>query len=138
MGKCIRVGDRVTCTRCFGDTEVRDFATISGDYNPVHLDDAFAQNTIFGRRIIHGMLAATVFSALLGGELPGPGSIYLGQTLNFRHPMFLNEELLFVLEVTKIREDKPIISIRTLCENNAGRITIEGEATIKFDDLQRV
>lgn len=137
MEKRIKVGDKASRTRKFTAAEVEAFAGISGDDNPVHLDEAFAKQTPFGGRICHGMLVASGFSALLGADLPGPGTIYLGQTLSFKRPVFLDEEVTLTVEITKIRDDKPILTCRTFATNTKGEVVIEGEATVKLDTLVR-
>jgi enoyl-CoA hydratase len=137
MGKTIKVGDKATKTRTFGPAEVRTYADLSGDDNPVHLDEAYAKTTPFGGCICHGMLVASGFSALLGAELPGPGTIYLGQTFSFKRPVMVGEEVTLSVEVTKIRDDKPILTMKTLAVNSKGEVAIEGEATVKYDALVR-
>ena len=94
--------------------------------------DAAAAASIFGKRVVHGMLVASLFSALLGVELPGKGTIYLGQTLSFKAPVFLGEKVTASVEITEIREGKSIAKLRTLCVNDKGVTVIEGEATVKF------
>lgn len=131
-GARIAVGDRASLTRSFGREEVAAFARLSGDDNPIHLDEAHARNTPFGACIVHGSLLASVFSALLGRELPGAGTIYLGQTLRFFKPVLLDEPVEFSVEVVAIREDKPIVTLRTLCIDAHGKLAVEGEATVKL------
>ena len=126
-----KVGDKVSVTKTFTQEEVRRFSELSLDANPIHLDPAYAGETVFGRRIVHGMLAASLFSGLLGNELPGEGSIYLGQSLRFTAPVFPGDELTATVEVTNIREDKPIVTLRTTCVNAEGTVVIEGEAVVK-------
>jgi 3-hydroxybutyryl-CoA dehydratase len=125
-----RVGDRAELRRTISDEDVRAFAHITGDTNPVHLDDAFAASTRFGRRIAHGMLAAGVISALLATKLPGPGSIYLSQSLQFRAPVYLGDAITAFVEIKAIRSDKPVLTLRTWCVNDAGVTVLEGEAVL--------
>jgi 3-hydroxybutyryl-CoA dehydratase len=96
----IAVGDR--CERVFhvSDETIEHFGSASGDRNPVHFDDAYAQGTMFRGRIAHGILTAGFISAVIGNDLPGPGSIYLGQTLRFRAPVRPGDEVRVVVEVT--------------------------------------
>lgn len=131
MKKNLKVGDKASLTRAFTEEEVRQFAEISADRNPLHLDEDFGKASIFGRRIVHGMLVASLFSGLIGMELPGEGSIYLGQTLKFRSPVSIGEEVTASVEIIQIREDKPVVTLRTLCINSQGRTVIEGEAVVK-------
>ncbi len=131
MAKQIRIGDQATLTRTITDEMVVAYADLVGDHNPVHLDEAFAATTRFGRRIAHGMLVAGLISTLIASDLPGPGSVYLGQTLQFKAPVYLGDTITARIEVTKVREDKPIITLATVCTNQDGNNVIEGEAVVR-------
>jgi 3-hydroxybutyryl-CoA dehydratase len=126
----LKVGDTASLTRTITDTDIRSFAELSGDHNPVHLDEAFAGETRFGRRIAHGMLGASLISAVLGTELPGKGSIYLSQTLQFLGPVYIDDTVTARVTVKKIREDKSIVTLETVCENQRGETLIRGEAIV--------
>lgn len=126
----LKVGDTASITRQITDKDICAFAELSGDHNPVHLDEAFAQTTRFGRRIAHGMLGASLISAVLGTELPGTGSIYLSQTLQFLGPVYIGDVLTARVTVTKVREDKSIVTLETVCENQRGETIIRGEAVV--------
>ncbi len=132
MSNTLRVGDKALLSKAFTEEEVFRFADISGDRNPLHLDRDFGEASIFGQRIVHGMLVASLFSGLIGMELPGVGSIYLGQNLTFKAPVFIDEQVTASVEIINIREDKPIITLRTVCINSEGTVVIEGEAVVKF------
>ena len=106
------------------------FADLVGDHNPVHLDEAFAATTRFGRRIAHGMLVAGLISTVLASDLPGPGTVYLSQTLQFKAPVYLGDTITVTVEVVKARGDKPIITLATVCTNQDGKPVIEGEAVV--------
>ncbi|KZZ61246.1 MaoC family dehydratase, partial [Oleiphilus sp. HI0123] len=108
------------------------FAELSLDFNPVHLDADYAAKTPFGKQIVHGMLVSSLFSGLLGKHLPGEGTIYLGQDLKFKKPIFINQEVTATVEIINIRNDKPIITLSTLCVNDQGETVIEGEAVVMF------
>ena len=101
-----------------------------GDTNPVHLDDAYAAATRFGRRIAHGMLTGSLISAVLGNDLPGHGTIYLGQDLKFKAPVFIGDTVTATVELVKYREDKRIATFHTTCTNQDGVLVIEGEAVV--------
>lgn len=131
MNTNLKVGDKATLIKVFTESEVEHFAKISFDDNPVHLNQKYAENTNFGSRIVHGLLVASLFSGLIGGRLPGHGSIYLGQSLSFKAPVFINEKVEASVEVVKVREDKPIVTLKTLCVKDDGTIVIEGEAVVK-------
>ncbi len=126
----IKIGDSASITKTFSDADVRKFAEISGDKNPIHLDEAYAEKTQFKRRLVHGMLVTGLISAVLGTELPGKGSIYLSQSLKFCAPVFIGDTITATVTVIKVREDKPIITLETLCKNQDERVAIEGEAVL--------
>ena len=133
MGKILKVGDRVSLSKTFTEDEVFRFAEISTDMNPLHLDKDFGRESIFGERIVHGMLVASLFSGLIGMKLPGEGSIYLGQSLTFKAPVAIGEEVTASVEIIRIRDDKPIVTLRTVCVNSGGTVVIEGEAVVKVN-----
>jgi 3-hydroxybutyryl-CoA dehydratase len=113
------------------DAAVRAFANLSYDHNPIHLDDAYATLTSFGRRIAHGMLSAAYISSVLGNELPGPGAIYLGQTLRFVAPVYIGDTLTVTVEVVAAHVEKRIITLRTVCRKQDGVEVVTGEAMVK-------
>jgi 3-hydroxybutyryl-CoA dehydratase len=123
-------GDTASLSKTIADADIRAFAEASGDHNPLHLDEEFAKQTRFGRRIAHGMLSASLISAVIANELPGEGSIYLGQTLQFVAPVFLNDTVTARVTVSSIREDKPILKLETVCTNQREEVVIRGEATV--------
>jgi 3-hydroxybutyryl-CoA dehydratase len=124
------VGDSAEITKTIEQTDIDAFASITGDHNPVHVDEEFAKTTRFGRRIAHGMLTASLISSVLANKLPGEGSVYLGQTLQFVAPVFPGDEVTARVTVKEIREDKPILKLETICSNQRGEIVIRGEATV--------
>ena len=126
----IQVGDTATFTKSFTKEDVMTFAEISGDQNPVHVDADFAATTRFERQIVHGMLTAGLISAVLGTKLPGPGCLYLKQELNFRAPVYFGDTITATVTVTKVREDKPIITLETSCSNQDGILVIDGTAIL--------
>ena len=125
----IEVGREAVRVRTVTDADITGFAEVSGDHNPVHLDEAFAQTTPFKGRIAHGMLSAAWISALIAGELPGPGSIYLGQTLIFRRPVRPGDEVTVRVAVSAIDRDKGRVTLATTC-TVGGKAVVEGEATV--------
>jgi len=128
----IKVGMKAEIRRKFTIDEVRLYAKLSRDTNPIHLDDTYAARTIFGKRIVHGVLVASQFGGIFGSTLPGKGAIHLGQTLRFSKPIFVDEEVKILVEVIKVRTDKPVITLRTVVEKENGEIAIEGEAVVKI------
>lgn len=127
------LGQHASITRAFSEQDVKDFARLSGDHNPIHLDPEFAKNTVFGQRIVHGVLVSSLFSHLLAEKTPGKGSIYLGQTFKFKKPVFFDQTVTARVEVINVREDKPIVTMSTVCRNEAGEELISGEAVLMFD-----
>jgi acyl dehydratase len=126
----VSVGDSATRNQLITDEMVRRFAELTGDTNPVHLDEEYAATTPFGRRIAHGMIAAGLISATLANDLPGPGTVYLGQDLKFRGPVFLDDTVTVKVEVLKVRDDKPIVTLSTVCTNQDGEVVLDGEAVV--------
>lgn len=124
----IKIGDTFSTSREVTDEVIRKFAEVSGDYNPIHLDEEFAKTTRFGRRIAHGMLTAAYISAVLGNEFKGRTVIYLSQTMKFTAPVFLGDTVTAVATVTNIREDKGIVTLETNCTNQNGEALVKGEA----------
>ena len=128
------VGDSAEITKTIEQTDIDAFADLTGDHNPVHVDEEFAKTTRFGRRIVHGMLTASLISSVLANRLPGEGSVYLGQTLQFVAPVFPGDEVTARVTIKEIREDKPILKLETICVNQRGEIVIRGEATVLATD----
>ena len=126
-----KLGDTASLSRTISDADIRAFADATGDRNPLHLDEEFAKQTRFGRRIAHGMLSASLISAVLANELPGQGSIYVGQTLKFVAPVFPGDTVTARVTVSEIREDKPILKLETVCTNQRDEVVIKGEATVR-------
>ena len=135
MGINLKIGEKAFLSKAFSEEEVFHFANISNDKNPLHLDKDIGTASIFGQRIVHGMLVASLFSGLIGMKLPGPGSIYFGQSLSFKAPVAIDELVSASVEIINIREDKPIVTLRTVCINSEGVVVIEGEAVVKTTGL---
>lgn len=126
----LQVGDTDALTKTITDDDIRAFADLTTDYNPVHLDDDFAKTTRFGRRIAHGMLSAGLISAVLANRLPGNGTVYLSQSLNFVAPVYPGDTITARVTVTKVREDKSIVTLETVCTNQRDEPVIRGEAVV--------
>jgi 3-hydroxybutyryl-CoA dehydratase len=126
----LQIGDTASLSKTITDDDIHSFADITGDHNPVHVDDEFAKHTRFGRRIAHGMLSASLISSVIANELPGRGSIYLSQTLQFVAPVFPGDLVTARVTVTAVREDKPIVKLETVCLNQRNETVIRGEATV--------
>jgi 3-hydroxybutyryl-CoA dehydratase len=126
----LTIGMTASRTKTITDADIRAFAQASGDTNSIHLDDAYAAASRFGRRIAHGMLTASVISAILGNDLPGPGTIYLAQDLKFKAPVFIDDTITATVELIAYREDKRIATFRTTVTNGDGVLALEGEAVV--------
>ena len=124
------VGTSATITRTISDDDVAQFAEITGDDNPVHLDEQYAAGTRFGQRIVHGILTAGLISAVIGTKLPGLGAIYLSQQLKFLAPVHRGDTITASAEVVASRPDKRILTLHTQCINQDGQVVIDGEAVV--------
>jgi 3-hydroxybutyryl-CoA dehydratase len=132
----VKVGDKATFSRTVTDEDVQAFARVSGDHQPLHLDDTFAGKTRFKQRIAHGMISAAYISAALGTKLaPGAVVVYLGQTMRFRLPVGIGDTITAECEVTAIDSERRIVTVRTDCTNQNGDAVVTGEATVLLDPL---
>ena len=130
----LKIGDKFSTSKKITDAVVRAFAELSGDFNPIHLDEEFAAKTRFGKRIAHGMISGALISAVLGYEFKERKVVYLSQTMKFLAPVFLDDTVTATATVTKIREDKPIVTLETVCTNQSGETTLTGEAVVMILD----
>ena len=115
--------------------DIEQFAELVGDRNPVHVNPDFAKKTRFGRPIAHGMWGLSLVSAVLGTKLPGPGTIYLSQTVQFKAPVFAGDTLTAKVKVLEVRQDKPIVKLETTCENQKGELILTGESVVLVEDV---
>lgn len=125
------IGQTASLKKVFGSDEVKAFAELSLDRNPIHLDKAYAEQSRFGNRIVHGFLVGSLISAVFGTVLPGEGAIYLHQEMDFRKPVYHGDEIMATVTVTDIIKEKSILYFDTKCENDRGEIVIEGKAVLK-------
>ena len=130
----LTVGAQATMEHTVTDAMIRAFAQLSGDDNPVHLDDAFARTTRFGGRIAHGMLVAGFISATIATRLPGPGTVYLGQQLKFLRPVRIGDTVTTRVEVLELVPEKKRARLATRCTNQQGETVIDGEALVMVPD----
>ncbi len=126
------VGQAASLEKAITERDLDLFGEVSLDTNPVHFDEAYARTTPFGGRIAHGMIGASLISAALGTRLPGPGCVYLGQTLKFTAPVRIGDTLTATVTVKTAREDKPILTLETVVTNQNGERVLEGEAVVKY------
>lgn len=127
------VGQSASLEKKFSYEEVVAFSQLSLDNNPIHINPEFASSTQFKNNIVHGFLAGSLFSAIIGTILPGNGSIYLSQNMNFLKPIYHNELVKAVVTIEKIREDKPIVTLSTQLFNYEGVLAIDGSAVVKVN-----
>ena len=125
----LSVGQSAERARIVGEADLVAFAEVTGDTNPVHLDADYAATTSFGQRIAHGMLSAGYISAVLGATLPGPGAIYLSQSLKFRRPVKIGDEVVAQVTVTAIDAAKAQVTLAAVCKVG-GKAVVDGEAVV--------
>ncbi len=126
----LHVGDQASFSKTISETDVYLYAGITGDFNPAHVDEVYAQSTAFKTRIAHGMLTAGLISNLLGTRLPGPGSIYMSQSLKFLAPVIIGDTITATVEVIDIITEKKRVLMKTTCVNQEGTVVVDGEAMI--------
>ncbi len=130
--QAFRVGQTAELTTIFTGEKVVQFADISNDHNPIHLDSEYAGKSRFGKRIVHGFLVGSLISAVIANIMPGEGSIYVNQNLNFKRPVFWNDEIRAKVAITNIDVEKSLIELSTICINQNGKNVIEGTAVIYY------
>jgi 3-hydroxybutyryl-CoA dehydratase len=126
----LTIGQTATYSKLIEARDIQLFAAVSGDVNPVHLDAAFAATTRFGECIAHGMLSGAIISAAIAMELPGPGTIYLGQTLRFTLPVKPGDTITVHLQVTGKQEKRPIVTLDCKVLNQHGKLVLSGTADV--------
>ena len=125
----IEIGMSASYTQTITDTDVKQFAGLSGDRNPVHMDECYAESSRYKKRIAHGLLSASFFSALFGTQLPGKGCVYVSQNLNFKRPVYLGDTVTAKITVLKIDVKKQRVFFETICTVNNKKV-IDGTAEL--------
>jgi 3-hydroxybutyryl-CoA dehydratase len=128
--KQIRVGQTAELAKTISESDVYLFAGITGDLNPAHVNEQYAEGTFFKKRIAHGLLSAGFISAVIANKRPGPGSIYLSQTLKFLAPVFIGDTVTARVEAVGVDVEKNRLQLRTTCTKQDGTLVIDGEAVI--------
>ncbi len=128
-----KAGQRASISKTITEADVYGFAGITGDFNPLHVDAEYAHRSRFGERIAHGMLTAGLVSTVLGMRLPGPGAVYLSQSLKFLKPVKFGDTVTAAAEVAAYRQDKRVLTLRTSCTNQDGETVAEGESVLLVD-----
>lgn len=130
-GRKIRVGDFAQIEKHITESDLTGYADVSGDYNPIHIDDTYAKKSIFGRRIAHGLLCTGMISALLGNSLPGRGTLILREDLRFLKPVFENDTIVAMVTVLEIVQEKGRITMGVSCKNQDGTEVLQGKIFTK-------
>lgn len=126
----IKLGDKAVYSRTITESDVVLFGGVSGDLNPAHFNEEYCKDTLFKGRIAHGMLSASYISAVLGMQLPGPGTIYLSQELRFTAPVRFGDTVTATVEVVEILEEKNKITLETICTNQNNIVVLKGKAVV--------
>ena len=129
----IVVGMKASYSQTITDSDIKSFAGISGDHNPVHVDSEYAAESRFGKRIAHGLMSAGFFSAIFGTKIPGPGCVYVSQTLSFLRPVYIDDTVTAEVEVKKVDQEKRRVFFDTTCKVR-GKKVITGSAEIYIPD----
>ena len=125
----IKIGMSESYSQTISEADVKAYAGISGDRNPVHMDDEYAEKSRYKKRIAHGMISSSFFSALFGTKLPGPGCVYVHQSLNFKRPVYIGDTVTAIITVTRIDEIKNRVFFDTVCKVK-NKIVIDGQAEL--------
>lgn len=126
----LQVGQTAEFSKTVSETDIYLYAGITGDFNPAHVNEAYAQNTFFKTRIAHGMLTAGFISAIIANQLPGPGTIYLQQTLSFLAPVRIGDTITGRVEVLECIAEKNRVRLKTTCQNQDGVVALQGEGLV--------
>ena len=126
----MKLGDSASFTKTVSEHDVYTYAGVSGDFNPAHVNEVEAQKGMFGKRIAHGMLSAGFISTVLGTQLTGPGTIYMGQELRFTKPVFFGDTITATVTVAELIPEKNRAILDTVCTNQNGEVVIKGKATV--------
>jgi 3-hydroxybutyryl-CoA dehydratase len=132
--KKIKIGDYAEYSRIISEKDVLEFAEITGDYNPIHMDKLYAKSTSFHAPIVHGILTAGLISTIIGNHLPGPGTIYLKQQLNFHLPVYVGDMITARVEIISINHGKERVILRTICRNQNEDVVLDGKALVKLSN----
>ncbi len=126
----LHLGEAAEFSKTISESDIYLYAGITGDFNPAHINEAYASKTFFKTRIAHGMLLAGFISAILGNQLPGPGTIYIRQEMNFLNPVHIGDTIVARAQVIEILPEKNRVRLKTTCVNQGGTLVLEGEATV--------
>jgi 3-hydroxybutyryl-CoA dehydratase len=126
----IKIGDKASFSKTITESDIDAFAELSGDNNPIHIDEEFAKNSMFKTRIAHGFLCGSLFSTVMGTILPGINSIYLSQEMNFKAPVKIGDTITAICECVEKNDKKKIMKFKTVIKNQDGTVVIDGHAMV--------
>ena len=124
----LNLGDRAQFSKTISESDIYLYAGVTGDFNPAHLNQPYAETTFFKSRIAHGLLVAGLISAVVANQLPGAGTIYIRQELDFLAPVYIGDTITAWVEVIGVDRDKNRVTLKTVCANQDGKEVIEGKA----------
>ena len=128
----LSMGQSAEITHTVTEDDIKTFGELSGDYNPLHFDEEWAKTTMFKGRIAHGILTAAYVSAAIGMKLPGPGTIYMSQSMKFLGPVRIGDTITARVEIIALNDEKQRVTLKTTCTNQEGNVILDGEALIKL------
>jgi 3-hydroxybutyryl-CoA dehydratase len=126
----IKMGQSAEMVHTVTDEDIKTFGELSGDFNPLHFNEDWAKTTMFGGRIAHGILTAAYISAAIGMHLPGPGTIYMSQSMRFMGPVRIGDTITARVEVISLNDEKQRVTLKTTCTNQDGKVVLDGEALV--------
>ncbi len=126
----IKMGQSAEVAHTITEEDIQTFGNLSGDFNPLHFDEEWAKKTMFEGRIAHGILTAAFISTAIGMHLPGPGTIYMGQSMRFLVPVRIGDTITARVEVVKLNDEKHRVTLQTTCTNQDGKMVLDGEALV--------
>lgn len=126
----LKIGDKAQFTKTISESDIYLYAGVTGDFNPAHINAIYAEKTPFKTRIAHGMLMGGFISAVMANQLPGPGTIYISQSLNFLAPVRIGDTITAEVEIVEILAKKKRARIKTTCSNQDGKVVVDGEALV--------
>lgn len=132
--KKFKIGDNISKKIVATDNVVKEIARVSGDINPIHLDDEYAKKTIFGKRIAHGLFCLNGISMIIGNDFPGKGSILLSQSFKYCKPVYIDDTIEITITITNIKQEKGIILLDILCKNQHDEVVLEGTTNVKWEE----
>ena len=131
----LALGQSAEVVHTITEEDIKTFGDLSGDYNPLHFDEDWAKTTMFKGRIAHGVLTAAFISTAIGMKLPGPGTIYLGQSMKFLGPVRIGDTIVARVEIIDLNDEKERVTLKTTCTNQHGKVVLDGEAMITIMKL---